>query len=123
MESLEEGLNSAMLRILPAHDTGMGANALQKFGDFQLRPHPGVEWEHVEHMGFVKKDVEYDDPSLLWVNYALQPAFSTLGRNYFYPGGRFYSVMNDTIKTGYHHILKNVSPEVILLKIDAKRKI
>jgi hypothetical protein len=40
----------------------------------------------------------------------------------FFSGGRFYSVVDDWVKTGYFHILQNLSPHAIFLKVDAKQE-
>lgn len=122
LDKLEAGLDSIKIKILPHQNTGMGAKELEFFGGYELRPHHDTEWERVEHIGFERKNAEYDGPSLRWVGRALHPQNTPLEFRYFFPGERFYSVMDNIRKIGYYHILENTSPETILLKIDAKRK-
>lgn len=110
---------SQILQIDPDKHTGMGVRPeeLDKNG---LRGHPGALFEYVEHKGYAGSNrPEINNYSLLYKFRARD--LNQVFEQYFGKGARFYSVQMDAEKTGYWHIMKNISDFPILLKIDLEK--
>jgi len=108
-----------LLQIDPGKDTSIGARA-EELDGYGLRGHPGILFEHVEHLGYFGS--EQNDEYTLLYRFRAKTVDEIIEQR-FKRDSKFYSVQTDEAKTGYWHLLKNISNRVILLKIDKEKEL
>lgn len=120
----EDGNETQLIRILPGLHTARGVKDYQVchhgLVSHLLRGHKGVEWEHVEHRGYVGGRIS----GVFTLEYIALPfahdSIDTPLVVSYADGGKFYSVSNDRSKMGFYHKLKNVGSRPIELKITSR---
>lgn len=110
--------DDGFLQIDPGNNTSIGASA-EELDRYRFRGHPGILFEHVEHLGYF--DGEQNDEFTLLYRFRAKNIDEIIEQR-FKRGSKFYSVQTDEAKTGYWHRLENTSNRIILLKIDKENE-
>jgi len=124
----KDGEEVLLIRILPDTSTvkAVGTDALCQHGmsSCGLRGHPDVEWEHVQHRGYVDEKMGRSRDSSL--EYTALPRIHDSRDTPFVAryadGGVFYSVFTDETQMGFYHRLANIGRSTIELKIRVRPK-
>lgn len=116
----ETNLMRQLIVIDPQKDTATGYKSISHpLDSYGLRPHPGVVYEHVTHLGTPDTDDQGGDESL---EYRFVTQEHGLQTQRFSKGSRFYSVQMDRDHTGWSHVLGNVHTKPIMLEIEVMTK-
>jgi hypothetical protein len=115
------------IRIEPECDTAMNVEASEIcHANHGLVRHSNTELELVEHLGYVVPGPAYGhksevNPTLMYQSLPFShKADAEPIRMLYCKGARFYSVLNDTHRSGESYVLANIGERTIELKLTVK---